>query len=88
MHVRRYGLMLKCWEADVDNRICFEEIVAELTGEASKAYPSNDSADSGYVKITPHQMTETPQKEPVEVYTTENSDMDRYITVISCHDNS
>ena len=25
--------MLKCWEADVDNRICFKEIIAELAKE-------------------------------------------------------
>ena len=78
--------MLKCWEADVDNRICFEEIVAELTSEASKVYPSNNSADSDYVNIMPHQMTELPQEEPVEVYAT--ADMDRYVAVMSCHDNS
>ena len=26
--------MLKCWEADVDNRICFKEIVAQLARES------------------------------------------------------
>ena len=27
--------MLKCWEADVENRLCFKEIVCELTEEIS-----------------------------------------------------
>ena len=26
--------MLKCWEADADNRICFKEIIAELARES------------------------------------------------------
>ena len=30
--------MLKCWEADVDSRFCFEEIVIELNEEVSKGY--------------------------------------------------
>ena len=30
--------MLKCWEADVDSRICFEEIVMELNEEVNKGY--------------------------------------------------
>ena len=27
----RYALLQKCWEADVDHRICFIDIVAELS---------------------------------------------------------
>ena len=30
--------MLKCWEADTESRICFEEIVTELIEEISKGY--------------------------------------------------
>ena len=30
--------MLKCWEADVESRICFGEIVTELEEEVSKGY--------------------------------------------------
>ena len=30
--------MLKCWEADTESRICFEEIVTELNEEVSKGY--------------------------------------------------
>jgi len=30
--------MLKCWEADVESRICFKEIVTELNEEVSKGY--------------------------------------------------
>ena len=30
--------MLKCWEADTESRICFEEIVTELNEEISKGY--------------------------------------------------
>ena len=37
--------MLKCWEADVDNRICFKEIVAELTRESSEVYTTGNSVD-------------------------------------------
>jgi len=30
--------MLKCWEADVEERICFNEIVLELIEEVGKGY--------------------------------------------------
>ena len=30
--------MLKCWEADVEQRACFGEIVVELSEEASRGY--------------------------------------------------
>ena len=30
--------MLKCWEADVESRVCFGEIVTELSEEVSKGY--------------------------------------------------
>ena len=30
--------MLKCWETDVETRICFGEIVTELIEEVSKGY--------------------------------------------------
>ena len=30
--------MLKCWEADVEKRICFNEIVSELIEEVGKGY--------------------------------------------------
>lgn len=30
--------MLKCWEADTESRICFEEIVTELIEEVGKGY--------------------------------------------------
>lgn len=30
--------MLKCWEVDVESRICFEEIVTQLNEEVSKGY--------------------------------------------------
>ena len=28
--LNRYALILKCWEADVDERLCFKEIVETL----------------------------------------------------------
>ena len=30
--------MLKCWKADAESRICFDEIVTELYEEVSKGY--------------------------------------------------
>ena len=30
--------MLKCWEVDVESRVCFGEIVTELSEEVSKGY--------------------------------------------------
>jgi len=30
--------MLKCWEADIEKRICFNEIVSELIEEVGKGY--------------------------------------------------
>ena len=30
--------MMKCWETDVDSRICFGEIVTKLSEEVSKGY--------------------------------------------------
>ena len=42
----RYRLMLKCWEANVVNRVCFKEIVAELTSEASEVYITENSANN------------------------------------------
>ena len=38
----RYRLMLKCWEANVHNRICFKEIVADLTREASDVHATEN----------------------------------------------
>ena len=36
--------MLKCWEADVEKRPCFDEIEMELSDELSKGYV-NDTLD-------------------------------------------
>ena len=30
--------MLKCWEQNVDQRICFDEIASELAEEVEKGY--------------------------------------------------
>ena len=38
--------MLRCWEADVESRICFEEIVAELSEEVGKGYVIETLDDS------------------------------------------
>ena len=34
----RYQLMLRCWEEDVERRLCFDEIVLELNEEVGKGY--------------------------------------------------
>ena len=45
--------MLKCWEADVKSRVCFEEIVTELTKEASEVYAIESSANKDYMTVMP-----------------------------------
>ena len=42
--------MLKCWKADVESRICFEEIVVELNEEVSKGYVI-ETLDDNYVQV-------------------------------------
>ena len=39
--------MLKCWEVDIDSRICFKEIVAELIREDSETH-----ATEGFTKLS------------------------------------
>ena len=80
----RYKLMLKCWEADVDNRICFKEIVAELTKEAGKVCATENSDDLNYVTVMPCHITEL-TKEHNEICTTENSASVDYVTIMPSH---
>ena len=75
--------MLKCWEADVDNRICFKEIVAELTKQASEVNATENSDDLKYVTVmschmTDHKLT----RECNEACTTESSGSMDYLTVM------
>ena len=37
--------MLKCWEVDVESRLCFKEIVSELTKEVSNICATECTAD-------------------------------------------
>ena len=69
--------MLKCWEADVDNRICFEEIVAELTRETNA---TETSGNKDYVNVKScdvAKLTEVPSKAHA------NND---YVIVMPCDD--
>ena len=77
--------MLKCWEADADNRIHFKEIVAELTKQPSEVYATEKSDDLDYVTVMPCHMTEL-TKEHNEVHTTERSASMDYMTVMPCHE--
>ena len=43
--------MQKCWEADVDSRICFKEIVVELTRKASDTYATETSTNKDCVTV-------------------------------------
>ena len=43
--------MLKCWEVDIDSRICFKEIVAELTREASETHMTE-----GFAKLSSNRL--------------------------------
>ena len=58
--------MLKCWEADVDSRICFKEIVAELTRESSKIQGNKSSTNKDYVTVMPYtELGREPSEDPV-----------------------
>ena len=75
--------MLKCWETDVDNRICFKEIVAELTKEASEVYATENSDDLNYVTVMPCHVTDHElTKKHNEACTTGSVD---YVTVMPSH---
>ena len=74
--------MLKCWEADVDDRICFKEIVAELTNETPA---TESSADKDYVTIKPCDVAEL-TKEPSEDHATESCTNKDYMTVMPSHE--
>ena len=75
--------MLKCWEADVDNRICFKEIVAELTKEASEVYATENCDDLKYVTVMPCHVTDDKlARECNEACTTECSGNMDYVTVM------
>ena len=43
--------MLKCWEADVENRLCFKEIVSELTEEISNICANERIAKEEYTQL-------------------------------------
>ena len=51
--------MLKCWEADVKSRVCFKEIVAELTKEASEVYAIESSGNKDYVTVMPYHVIDS-----------------------------
>ena len=78
----RYRLMLKCWEADVDGRICFKEIVMELTREVSDSYATESSTDKDYVTVMP--CTEL-ARELSEDHATKDYATKDYMTVMACH---
>ena len=61
--------MLKCWEADMNNRICFKEIVTELTRESNESYPMEISTNKGCATVMP--CTEL-VKEPSKDHATES----------------
>ncbi|XP_065912513.1 hepatocyte growth factor receptor-like [Dysidea avara] len=44
-----YALMQKCWEADVDHRICFKEIVTELSDDDIIVGGLSDSTNDNYI---------------------------------------
>ena len=70
--------MLKCWEADIDNRICFKEIVTELTQETIET-------DKDCVTVMSYDVAELP-KEPREDYATESCANKDYMTVVPSHE--
>ena len=74
--------MLKCWERDVDNRICFKEIVAELTSEGNETYATESSADKDYVNVIPCDVTKL-TKVPSKVHPTESANKD-YVILMPC----
>jgi len=43
--------MLRCWEASVESRICFKEIVVELNEEVSKGYVIESLDDDNKVDV-------------------------------------
>ena len=45
----RYALLQKCWEADVDHRICFKEIVTELSDDDIIVGGLSDSTNDNYI---------------------------------------
>ena len=50
--------MLKCWEADAKSRLCFKEIVAQLTKEeGSTICAIESSANMDYIHAVPHSET-------------------------------
>ena len=76
--------MLKCWEADVDSRISFKEIVAELTKEACEIHATKSSADKGYTSSMPCNVDEQANwEEPreVKINVIESSTNDDYVTI-------
>ena len=77
--------MLKCWEADVDSRICFKEIIAELIREANETYATESSANKDYVTIMSCDVAEL-AKEPSEDHATESCANKDYMTVMPSHD--
>ena len=76
--------MLKCWEADTDNRICFEEIVAELSREINETNGTETSGNKDYGNVKPcdvAKLTEVPSK----AHATESSANDCVI-IMPCDD--
>ena len=76
--------MLKCWEADGDNRICFEEIVAELSREINETNGTETSGNKDYANVKPCDVAKQ-TKEPSKAHATESSAND-YVIIMPCDD--
>ena len=69
--------MLKCWEADVDSRFSFQEIVTELTRETCEIHTAESSSNKGNVD------EQANSKQPCEVKITviESFTDNDYVTI-------
>lgn len=75
--------MLKCWEADVDNRNCFEEIVAELTREINEITATETSGNNDYADVKPCDVAKLTEV-PGNVHATKSSVNNDYVIVMPC----
>ena len=73
--------MLKCWEGDGDNRICFKEIVAELSREINETNSTETSGNKDYEPCDVAKLTEVPSK----AHATKSSAND-YVIIMPCDD--
>ena len=85
--------MLKCWKANVDSRISFKEIVAELTKEASESHTTEISANKDYTTAMPCKVDEQtnweePRLSEVEINVIESSTNGDYVTIAKSSDDN